>query len=142
VMGGAYSGDTAHCCLYVNPGSPNHWINLKLEGAKSNRVAIGAEICATVVTPQGPRNIYDTVGPGGSFGNNPLRQGIGLGNATSIKQVTIYWPASGITQTLTNLQMNQFYKVREGDTTAQLLPMKTFKLPSRSTMMPMMAMSH
>ena len=43
--------------------------------------SIGAEICVTVTTPRGERRIYKTVGPGGSFGCNPLRQEIGLGDA-------------------------------------------------------------
>ncbi|HEX5323377.1 MAG TPA: CRTAC1 family protein, partial [Capsulimonadaceae bacterium] len=141
VMGGAYTGDTAHDCLYVNPGTANHWVNLKLEGVRSNRVAIGAEICVTVATPHADRNIYSTVSPGGSFGNNPLRQEIGLGDATGIKQVTIHWPASGLTQVVKNLHMNQFYKIREGESTAELLHMKTFKLPSRSSAMPGMVMN-
>ncbi|MCW3053195.1 MAG: repeat protein, partial [Chthonomonadales bacterium] len=112
VAGGAYEGDTAHNCLYLNPGSKNHWVTLQLSGVKSNRIALGAEICVTVTTPQGERKIYKTVGPGGSFGNNPFRQAIGLGNATAIKQVSIHWPASGIDQTIPNLSMDHFYKIK------------------------------
>ena len=127
IAGGAYEGDTAHDCLYRNPGNKNHWINLQLTGVKSNRVGIGAQICVTVATPQGERKIYKTVGPGGSFGNNPLRQAIGLGNATAIKQVSIHWPASGIDQTLPSLTMDRFYKVKEGDASAELWQVPTFK---------------
>ena len=130
VMGGAYEGDTAHDCLYVNPGNSNHWVTLNLEGGRSNRIALGAEICVTAATPQGDRNIYRTVSTGGSFGNNPLRQEIGLGNATAIKRVTIHWPASGITQTMTGLDRDRFYQIREGDSNAQLWNVPTFHLPS------------
>ena len=130
VSGGAYEGDTAHDCLYINPGNKNHWVTLQLTGVKSNRIALGAEICVTVATPQGERKIYKTVSTGGSFGNNPLRQEIGLGNATAIRQVSIHWPASGIQQTIPNLQMDRFYKVREGDTTAEAWNVPTFPLPS------------
>jgi len=114
VAGGAYEADTAHSCLYLNPGNKNHWVTLQLTGVKSNRAAIGAEICVTVDTPHGERKIYQTVGPGGSFGNNPLRQHIGLGDATRIKSVTVHWPASGIDQTLKSIPMDRFYRVREG----------------------------
>ena len=129
VAGGALEGDTAHDCLYLNPGSKNHWINLQLTGVKSNRIALGAEICVTVTTPQGERKIYKTVNTGGSFGNNPLRQAIGLGNATAIKQVRIHWPATGIDQTVTNLSMDHFYKIKEGDSNAEPLQVPTFKIP-------------
>jgi hypothetical protein len=130
-LGGAFEGDTAHDCLFVNPGNKNHWINLKLIGVKSNRIAIGAEICVTAVTPQGTRSVYRTVSTGGSFGCSPLRQEIGLGGATSIQKVTIHWPSSGITQVVSHLQMDRFYQVTEGDSTAQMLRLKTFKLPSQ-----------
>jgi hypothetical protein len=82
-----------------------------------------------VATPQGERRIYRTVSTGGSFGNNPLRQEIGLGSATGIKQVSIRWPASGIEQTLTHLKMDAFYKVREGEPAAEPWHVPTFKLP-------------
>jgi hypothetical protein len=129
VLGGAYEGDTAHDALFLNPGNTNHWLTLQLSGTKSNRIALGAEICVTVATPQGERRIYRTVSTGGSFGNNPLRQEIGLGSATGIKQVSIRWPASGIEQTLTHLKMDAFYKVREGEPAAEPWHVPTFKLP-------------
>jgi hypothetical protein len=121
VMGGAYVGDTSFNVLYHNPGSTNRWLKLKLEGTKSNRAAIGARINVTVQTPNGPRHIYRTVNSGGSFGSNPLRQEIGLGNAAKIESVEIKWPASGIRQVLTELELDHSYRVREGDSKA--LPM-------------------
>jgi hypothetical protein len=129
VMGGAVEADTAHDCLFMNPGNKNHWVTFMLTGVKSNRIALGAEICVTATTSQGERQIYRTVSTGGSFGNNPLRQEIGLGNATGIKQVAIRWPASGIQQTLTNLSMDTFYKVREDNPRAERWNVPRFKLP-------------
>ena len=72
----------------------------------------------TVQTPGGPREIYRTVGSGGSFGSNPLRQEIGLGNAEGVESVEIYWPASGIRQILKGLEVAQPLRItftREGD---------------------------
>ena len=122
VMGGAYEGDTAHNVLYRNPGHGNNWITLKLEGAKSNRSAIGARIKITTAD----RAIYKTVNTGGSFGCSPLRQEIGLGNAREIKQVEITWPG-GLVQVLKDLKVNSFYKVREGQA-AQPWAVKSFAL--------------
>jgi hypothetical protein len=133
VMGGAFEGDTARNCLYVNPGSKNRWLTLKLTGVKSNRLAFGAEICVTVSGPHGERSIYKTVGPGGSFGNNPLRQEIGLGDATGIRDVTIRWPATGVVQTVTGLQPNRFYKIQESASSAEPWTLRAFHLPDGSS---------
>ena len=93
-------------------------MKLKLEGTKSNRAAIGSRIKVTVATPNGPRSIYKTVNSGGSFGSSPLRQEIGLGNATAIESVEIFWPASRLTQKLSGLSLDHAYRVREGDAQA------------------------
>ncbi|MBV9849678.1 MAG: CRTAC1 family protein, partial [Armatimonadetes bacterium] len=131
VMGGAYEGDTAHDCLYVNPGSHNHWVTLKLEGVRCNRIALGAQICVTAATPQGERKVYRTVSTGGSFGNNPLRQEVGLGDATAITAVTIQWPGSGTVQVVRGVGLDQFYRVREGEAVARLWRVPHFRLPAR-----------
>ena len=130
VMGGAYPGDNYRNVLYANPGNSNHWITLKLEGVRSNRAALGARIRVEVDTGQDARSIYKTVNTGGSFGANPLRQEIGLGQARSIRLVEISWPSTGQTQKLRGLEMDQFYKIREGEPEAALLRLPTFKLPS------------
>jgi hypothetical protein len=118
VLGGAFPGDNGRCALFLNPGNTNHWVKLKLEGTKSNRAAIGSRIKVTVATPNGPRSIYKTVNSGGSFGSSPLRQEIGLGNATAIDSVEIFWPASRLTQKLSGLSLDHAYRVREGDAQA------------------------
>ncbi|HWB07491.1 MAG TPA: CRTAC1 family protein [Verrucomicrobiales bacterium] len=128
-MGGAVSGDVAHNALYLNPGHGNHWITLKLEGVTSNRAAIGARIRAIVQTAEGERSIYKTVCPGASFGANPLRQEIGLGKATAITRVEIFWPVTGRTQILTGFEMDRFYKIREDDPKAVLWDLKSFPFP-------------
>ncbi|HKS36618.1 MAG TPA: ASPIC/UnbV domain-containing protein, partial [Verrucomicrobiae bacterium] len=129
-MGGAYSGDNYPSVLYENPGNGNNWIKLKLEGLQSNRSAIGARIKVTAETPNGERSIYRTVGTGGSFGCSPLRQEIGLGNATAIKSVRIDWPTTGKHQIFTNVAVNQMVKIREGEPTTASVQLKSFKLAS------------
>ncbi len=125
-MGGALSGDTAYSVLYENPGHKNHWITMKLDGVQTNRAAIGARVHVIANTPAGWRSIYRTVGSGGSFGAKPFRQEIGLGNATSIDRVEIYWPVTGKTQALRGLEMDRFYKIKEGDAAAIPWDLKRF----------------
>ncbi len=119
-MGGAFTGDKFYTVLYANPGHANHWIGLKLEGVRSNRGAVGARIHISVKTKTGLRNIYRTVNSGGSFGSNPLRQDIGLGDALSIESIDIRWPAAGVpSQHLGSVPMDGFYKIREGSSAAE-----------------------
>jgi hypothetical protein len=129
-MGGAYTGDAFENSLYLNPGqssttssTPNHWINISLQGTTSNRSAIGARIKLTF-SDKGSgganteRSVYRDVNSGGSFGSNPLRQHIGLGQATVIKELQITWPTPARsqpqTQTFHNLPINTNLKIVEG----------------------------
>jgi hypothetical protein len=129
VIGGAYTGDNFRNVLFLNPGHGNHWITLKLEGVKSNRAAIGARIKLVVKTDQGERSIFKTVSTGASFGASPLRQEIGLGQAKSIVRAEVFWPVTGKTQTLEGLEMDRFYRVREGETDAAPIRLASFKMP-------------
>ncbi len=114
-MGGAYTGDAYESSLYINPGqNNNHWINLSLEGAVSNKTAIGAKIKVTFREDGIERSVYRDVNSGGSFGSNPLRQHIGIGRATSIERVEIKWPVTGNTQVFTNPPVNANVKIIEG----------------------------
>jgi len=114
-LGGAYSGDFARNALFMNPGFSNRWLKLKLVGVKANRAAIGARVKLTVQTPGGTREIHRVVSSGGNFGSNPLRQEIGLGDATAISAVDIRWPGSETRHTLTGLEMNTSYEIREAN---------------------------
>lgn len=134
-MGGAYTGDVYQDAFFLNPGFPtNRWLTLKLEGRTSNRSAIGARIKVSVETPAGVRTIYRWVNTGGSFGANPLRAEIGLGNATAITSVEVLWPTTGKVQPVSGLQMDRAYRVVEGETAAVdwKLPKVTFD-PARIT---------
>ena len=51
---------------------------------------------------------------GGSFGASSLEQEIGLGRATSILSLTIYWPATGISQSFEDVPLDSRIEVREG----------------------------
>lgn len=122
-MGGAYSGDVYRDALFENPGFGNRWLGLKLEGKVSNRAAIGARLRINVKEPSGPRSIYRWINTGGSFGANPLRAEIGLGQATEIVSADVWWPTTGKTQPITGLVPDQFYRVVEGESAATPWPL-------------------
>ena len=129
--GGAFEGDNYHNILFENPGMGNHWTTLVLEGTASNRCAIGSRVRVTANTPSGKRDIHIVVGTGGSFGSSSLRQEIGLGDATSIEQVEITWPATREKQVYTNVPMDRAVKLVEGRAAFEPLdlPRVTLKAP-------------
>jgi len=127
VLGGAFTGDVFQNALFENPGFGNRWITLRLEGTKSNRSAIGARIKVSVTTPTGDRDIRVSVTTGGSFGSSSLQQEIGLGQATSIREIQIHWPCSGV-QKLNGLTMDKAYRIREGDSEAISFELPRFDL--------------
>ena len=129
-LGGALIGDHYPSQLFANPGHGNHWLKLKLEGVQSNRSALGARIKVVAKTAGGEREIYRVVGSGGSFGASPLRQEIGLGQATAIARVEIFWPRTGLTQVIGDLQLDHAYLVREGDNSAREQVLKSFPWPA------------
>ncbi|HYV19941.1 MAG TPA: FG-GAP-like repeat-containing protein [Verrucomicrobiae bacterium] len=135
-MGGWYQADQAHATLYRNPGHPaNHWVTLRLEGSArpaagakaTNRSAIGARIRVRVLTAAGTRDVYTSIGSGGSFGGNSLQAEIGLGPARSIEEIEVVWPTTGRTDTLKDVAMDRFYRLAEG--TGHLEPITLKKIP-------------
>ncbi len=132
VVGGAVEGDHYRNQLFANPGHGNNWLKLQLEGVRTNRAAIGARIKVVVQTDTGERSIYRTVGSGGSFGASPMRQEIGLEQARVIERVEIFWPVTGVTQVVTGLKCNQFYRIREGVAYPTQVELKSFKWPATS----------
>jgi hypothetical protein len=55
------------------------------------------------------------VGTGGSFGSSSLRQVIGLGDATAIREIEVRWPATGEVQRFPDVPFDRAWRVLEGD---------------------------
>jgi hypothetical protein len=91
--------------LYRNDGgNRNHWLQIRLEGSKSNRDGIGAVVHA------GPQQ--QMVRSGSSYcSSSDLAVTFGLGKETSAT-VEVDWP-SGIQQKVGNVQSNQRIIIKE-----------------------------
>ena len=142
-MGGAYIGDAYSSALYLNPGqNNNNWIGLKLTGTKSNRSAIGSRIKVTFTENGSQRSVFRDVNSGGSFGSSPLRQEIGIGQATLIDEVEITWAGSGTVQHFYKVKPGQFLQITENGkvTPLNLKPLK-FNTGMQPMAMPMTAMT-
>ena len=113
-MGGFVPGDKYYDVLFQNPGTEENWIKVKVVGTSSNRAGIGARIRLQVDEDGQTRSIYRHVNSGGSFGANPLEQHIGVGRATTIRKLEVYWPKTGNTDTRENVDVNQRLIVNEG----------------------------
>ena len=113
-VGGYVLGDSYNRVLFANPGQGNNWISIKLVGVKTNRAAIGAKIRLRLGIEAGPQR-YREVTSGGSFGASTLIQSIGLGQATRIDKLEIWWPGTRAWQTFRDVAVNQSIEIRESE---------------------------
>jgi enediyne biosynthesis protein E4 len=87
-----------------------HWILLKLAGTKSNRMAIGAQICIT--TEDGKRQWNEVTTAVGYASSSDPRVHFGLGKNEKIKEIEIRWP-SGIKQILKDVAVDRIMTIEE-----------------------------
>jgi hypothetical protein len=112
VMDIAVSASTDKHALLRNEVDTNrHWLQVELVGVKSNRDAVGARISIKV---NGKPQMREVVLGDGYGSENSLRQHFGLGNATSVDELTVKWPASGTVQTFKNIPGNRIIEITEG----------------------------
>lgn len=95
--------------LYRNIGNDNHWIEIDLEGTKSNRDGIGA-----LVRVEADGIIQVRVQDGGlhNRSQNHQRLHFGLARNQQIDKVTIFWP-SGQVQELGKIKVDQVIELKE-----------------------------
>jgi hypothetical protein len=104
-------GKEAEMWMNRTEGS-GHWLDISLEGTKSNRDGIGSIV--KVVTSAGPQYNHMTTSVGyASSSHGPVH--FGLGNDTMAKLVEIKWP-SGTVQTLKDVPGDQVVKAKESVT--------------------------
>lgn len=96
--------------LYKNTVTPeNKWVEFQLEGTKSNRSAIGAQV---TLNWNGQKQIQEVSGGSGFAAQNDRRLHFGLGRDPVITGAIIRWP-SGKIQTLRGVVADKLYKVKE-----------------------------
>jgi hypothetical protein len=111
--------------LFHNSGGKNHSLRLELEGVKSNRSAIGAQVIASV---GGATQAY-RVHSGSSYcSQSELPITVGLGQVSQADSITINWPSGEIT-TLNSVAGGQIYKIVEGKGIVAQQPFKQSAVP-------------
>ncbi len=91
-------------------GPQNHWISFQLEGVKSNRLALNARVR---VVAGNLRQLGEVLSGGSYLSQNDLRIHFGLGDRRRVDKADVLWP-DGNVETLTNLDADHFYNIREG----------------------------
>jgi enediyne biosynthesis protein E4 len=101
-------------------GGSGHWIQLKLEGAKSNRSAIGALVR---IEAAGQIQTKPVLSQSSYLSQNDLRLHFGLGRATRIDRMTVRWP-SGLVEEFPGVAADAVLLLVEGSGTSkrQLAP--------------------
>ena len=98
----------AHIWMNRSPGG-NHWLDIALEGTKSNRDGIGARIKVTSKSGVQYNHMTTSVGYASSS-DGPVH--FGLGADAKADTIEIHWP-SGIVQTLKDVKGDQVLRVKE-----------------------------
>jgi hypothetical protein len=101
-------GAPAEIWLNQSPGN-NHWLDIKLQGIKSNRDGIGASI-KVVAGSQVQYNHMSTSAGYASSSAAPVH--FGLGVHTSADSIEIRWP-SGVVQGLKNVPGDRTVAIKE-----------------------------
>ncbi|MGH9721605.1 MAG: FG-GAP-like repeat-containing protein [Bryobacteraceae bacterium] len=107
--GGAYPGDLLTTSCYRPKRLAGNYLNVRLEGTRSNRSAIGARVSIGA----GGRTQHRLVSGGSNFGCLPLEQHFGIGAIDRVDWLEIWWP-SGLTQRLENPPVNSTIRITEG----------------------------
>ena len=97
----------------------NNWVEFKLVGTKSNRMAIGARV--TVFTGA-IKQVDEVHGGGGYNSSNDTRLHFGLGQAAVMNKVEVRWPSGG-KQEFENIPADAIYEIHEGQGLTKLMPL-------------------
>ncbi|HRQ59506.1 MAG TPA: CRTAC1 family protein [Azoarcus taiwanensis] len=95
--------------LLRNTGNGNGWLQIDLEGTRSNRDGIGARV---FVTAGGVTQTRVQDGGIHHRSQNHSRLHFGLGKHDKVEKISVQWP-SGVRQDLLNVPANQTLMIRE-----------------------------
>ena len=104
--------DTENNFLWENKTvNENNWLKVKLEGVISNRDGIGNTIEISI---DGESQYRYTLAGEGYLSQNSFYEFFGTGTATEIDFIKVTWTATGTTETINNVDVNQAIIIKEG----------------------------
>jgi hypothetical protein len=92
----------------------NGWIEVKLEGTRSNRAGLGATV---VVSAAGRRQARAVLSQTSYYSHDDVRLHFGLGAAARADTIEVRWP-SGAMDVLRDVPGRQVVRIREGQSPA------------------------
>jgi hypothetical protein len=95
--------------LFRNRGNGNHWLEIDLEGVRSNRDGIGARV---EIAAGGVVQRREQGGGMHGYAQNHQRLHFGLAAHTKVDWLRVHWP-SGRVQRLTEVPADQILRIRE-----------------------------
>jgi ASPIC and UnbV/FG-GAP-like repeat len=95
--------------LFHNLGNGNHWLEIDLEGVRSNRDGIGASV---ELEAGGVVQRREQRGGMHGYAQNHQYMHFGLAENTKVTRLRVRWP-SGLVQQITNVPADQILRIRE-----------------------------
>jgi len=95
------------------------YVAFRLEGVQCNRDAIGAQVEVYLTGEDGAKRCKTLRAGAGYLAQSSKWLHFGLGDETEIARVVVKWP-DGLEETLQDVAVNQRYRVRQGDGTAEI----------------------
>ena len=106
--------------LLKQNGSRNHWLEVQLEGVKTNRLGVGSSVA---VLREGERTLWRRAHTDGSYlSASDSRVHFGLGNNANIEAVDVEW-LGGRREMWTGVKADRIVKFREGTGQAPRAPL-------------------
>ncbi|HEY3567531.1 MAG TPA: ASPIC/UnbV domain-containing protein, partial [Thermoanaerobaculia bacterium] len=92
-----------------------HWLEIELQGTKSNRDAVGAR----AVLKAGGKTMTREVTAGDGYASQSMLRlhfglGGGLGETRRVDELTVRWPASKTVQTFRDVPIDRILHITEG----------------------------
>jgi len=113
-----YSNYHEGVTLLRNDNTNGHHLVVALRGTKSNRFGVGAKVTIETATGRQVRALQ--LARGFMSSSEPIVH-FGLGDATTIRRLTVTWP-SGTVQTFENLAADRRFTITEPEKTAEPTP--------------------
>jgi len=115
--------------LHNNVGQRRNWLAVELQGTKSNRDAVGAEVR---IEAGGSRQMRHVTAGSGYASQNSARLYFGLDDKPIVDELTVKWPGGG-TERFENIAARHLLRITEGQgAKAVSLPAKK-PLPTRGS---------
>ena len=97
--------------LHNQIGSRQHWLQVKLEGARTNRFGMGARVG---VLRQDAKPLWRWAHTDSSYlSSSDIRVHFGLGEKREINGVVVHWPG-GLKEKWDSIQPDRIVKLRQG----------------------------